>query len=169
MRERLTPKQRALLPKARGKTAYGLLGDVIKAIREEPRRYDQWQLLSTYQPTTTKADPLLPECGTVGCVAGWVTVLQGGRLTWRTNIWEQAQKILGLTPEQANELFDDRAAGDRDENWWEDPHYEDNSTKVTLRSFKAHATRGIRHIERFRKQYKSQLTRTKVHRKDKAS
>lgn len=64
---------------SRAKTAYGLINDVIKAIREEPKRLDMNTWLSYFQGkpnySTYKED--LPSCGTIGCFAGWVCVLRG--------------------------------------------------------------------------------------------
>lgn len=61
-----------LIPVSKAKTALGLLGDVKRAILQEPKRADM----------TTYTDRIHPEeggpaCGTVGCVAGWISLLAG--------------------------------------------------------------------------------------------
>lgn len=60
------------IPLSKAKTAWGLLLDVKKAIRSEPKRAN----MSVY------CDKLAPQhggpaCGTVGCFAGWVMLLRG--------------------------------------------------------------------------------------------
>jgi len=60
------------IPRSRAKTAYGLVSDVIRAIKEEPKRVDMNVLSMTKSP-----DNGGPACGTVGCFAGWVSLLHG--------------------------------------------------------------------------------------------
>lgn len=60
------------LPKSKAKTAWGLLSDVIRAIRAEPKRIDM-DTFGQRRPESNGG----PSCGTVGCFAGWVAVLGG--------------------------------------------------------------------------------------------
>lgn len=73
----MTRRRSALapLPRTKAKTPIGILKAVAKAILEEPRRYNQQDWGSRYDAATVKRDATLPACGTVACVAGWVTVL----------------------------------------------------------------------------------------------
>lgn len=80
--ETTTEKTYTALPRSRAKTAWGLLQDVKRAILAEPRRINMGLFVDT------TADQLLPEnkvpaCGTVGCFAGWVSIL--GRPTGEEN------------------------------------------------------------------------------------
>jgi hypothetical protein len=60
------------IPRSKAKTAYGLVSDVIRAIEEEPRRVDMATLRQKVSPQMGG-----PACGTVGCFAGWVSILAG--------------------------------------------------------------------------------------------
>lgn len=133
-------------PKARARTAYGLLGEIKRIILEDPRRYDQFNTLSVI-PAAQLDDKTEPPCGTVGCVAGWVVALTRARLTpYALNSpLTIAERVLGLTEEQGDQLFDGGAAGWR--------------TGVPLID---HAQRGADHIERFRQAHKAQLLKQKV-------
>ena len=45
-------------------------------------------------------------CGTVGCIAGWAVMLGSSKPPNRDDeIWNLAEKLLGLDLHQANELF----------------------------------------------------------------
>lgn len=58
------------IPRSKAKTAWGLLEDVKKAIRAEPKRADMTTFGARRPPTDGG-----PACGTVGCVAGWIALL----------------------------------------------------------------------------------------------
>lgn len=62
------------IPFSTATTAWGLLQDVKRAIMEEPKRVE----MSCY---SAKLSPEAggPQCGSVGCFAGWVNMLRGGR------------------------------------------------------------------------------------------
>lgn len=68
-----------LLPKSAATNAYEVFNDIIRAIQEEPSRLDQtdwayvgWRLARRGH----RFDHLpVPECNTVGCVAGWWCLL----------------------------------------------------------------------------------------------
>lgn len=61
-----------LIPLSKAKTAYGLLRDVQKAIASEPKRANMGTFTETLSPAEGG-----PACGTVGCFAGWVSLLAG--------------------------------------------------------------------------------------------
>ena len=71
-----------VLPVSNATNVYELLDDVKRVVREEPKRlrmhaylYDRYvvESLSEYQLVPHHAGK--PECGTVGCIAGWMNVL----------------------------------------------------------------------------------------------
>lgn len=140
-----------LIPRSKAKTAYGLLSEVARLILEEPKCYNQrtWVCLVT-DGFPSPAE--FPACGTIGCVAGWVTTLKipdkvaattrygGGRSKL---VMYQAQDILGLDSLQNEELFDgDAARGEP-------------CTRQYARS-------GASHIRRFQRKYRAQLLAKKV-------
>jgi len=130
------------MPVSKAKTAYGLLSEIRKIILEEPKRYDQWGLLSTGARAKAHYGTLTPSCGTVGCVAGWVVALKSPRSREIATV--RAGQVLGLDGMcQRSELFAGSKAGDRDD--------------IT-----AHARRGAAHIAKFQKKYAKQLKAKKV-------
>lgn len=60
------------LPKSNAKTVGELLADVKAAILEEPKRANMHHYAERF--TSTEGGPA---CGTVGCFAGWVSMLSG--------------------------------------------------------------------------------------------
>jgi hypothetical protein len=78
------------VPRSRAKTADGLVGDVIRAVLDEPRRVNMGEVACERLP-----DDGGPACGTVGCFAGWVCLLAGMR---REDVGDtyRAERILGL-------------------------------------------------------------------------
>ena len=82
-------KKRVLksLPRSKAKTAWGLLQDVKRAIQEEPKRANMQVITQEHLPEEGG-----PSCGTVGCFAGWVSILAGKRNVMSTRT---AEKILG--------------------------------------------------------------------------
>lgn len=75
------------IPSSRAKTAWGLLQDVKRAIRDEPKRAD----MNVFTQKRDQEDGG-PQCGTVGCIAGWVSLLATGK---RVNNEFPAIKLLG--------------------------------------------------------------------------
>lgn len=159
LRKRLLP---AHYGRSTAKTAYGLLGEVKREILAEPKLYDQTSLAAEA--------PLGASCGTAFCRAGWVVALKGKLTAWegiifpntlpsqmiggRTssprggspgeeNIWNYAQRVLGLTFAQADELFG-------------------GSEVPGVPGSQSHARKGAAGIERFRRKYAKQLRATKV-------
>lgn len=98
------------------KTAFDLLTHVRRLILDEPRRYDQGLYIVSeklknlqYQIDSERnsGNPkyAAPACGTVGCVAGWVSLL-GVRAEFPQLADQIATKVLGLNPYQSTKLFD---------------------------------------------------------------
>lgn len=79
------------LPRSKAKTAWGLLRDVRKAILEEPKRANMRTSIADRHPHEGG-----PACGTVGCIAGWTTILAGKDHDFQNTI-RRARMILGQT------------------------------------------------------------------------
>lgn len=129
-------KRTAALPKPiKSKNPVVILKHVIKAIEEEPKRYDQGTFIEIKNTKSTfREDEDFPGCGTICCVAGWTNIIAGrGRLRYSRQE-RSAQNVLGLTECEADELFDGSAPGIRDRS------------DVTPEE---HAADGIKHIKRF--------------------
>ena len=105
-------------PTTKSKNPITILKTVIKAIEEEPLRYDQGNWLFHKSDIRGNwSDPLpgrFPSCGTIGCVAGWTCMVTGNR---EGDTWATALRVLGLTMVEARPLFSGGAicqmAGDR--------------------------------------------------------
>lgn len=137
-------KTKSAMPKSSAKTAYALLSAVKKAILDEPKRYTQklYILHASDPDDCLMAVRGMPPCGTVGCVAGWVTTLRGVKAPYE-RVSQAAARILGLDGSQAGRLFlADAVTG----------------TPQTA----AHAKNGAAHIERFQKEYAAQLKAKKL-------
>jgi hypothetical protein len=124
------------VPKSNAKTAYGLLSEVRRLIVDEPKRYNQGDTISFREHTDgwSVAYGKWPACGTVGCVAGWVTTLKLPERAALYDVIAPAGEILGLNSEQRRELFRASAARARGQTV-------------------AHAKAGAAHIARFQKKY----------------
>lgn len=137
------------VPKLRAKTAYGLLGQIARLIVEEPKRYNQGSWIAVKGNTDHALEGLpekgFPACNTVGCAAGWVCALTMQEPPNYWDVEDMAAEILGLDDDFviAWELFDEDACGPKPQT-------------------KAHALRGAKHIEKFRKKYRARLLRQKV-------
>lgn len=125
--------------------AYDLLEEIKQIIIDDPKRYNQGDWGKHYGGEYVRDHKHLPECGTIGCVAGWAVTLTKGKTWMITSSGTYAQHILGLTDSQAQELFSAKAAGARDQESPED-----------------HARRGAAHIARFQRRYKKQLKAKKL-------
>lgn len=80
-----------------------LLRRIQKQILKEPKQFDMSWWFST--------SPHIPNCGTAACVAGWVMALHRGCSPHQASRLEivdvssYAQKLLSITPAQAQRLF----------------------------------------------------------------
>lgn len=136
----------APVPTSRAKTAYGLLSEVRRLILAEPKRYSQGTWLQRAASTTPDLMPVggFPSCGTVGCVAGWVATLKRPRRWFNPLVSGLiARRVLGLSEDQADLLFDGDAAYQRNPD-------ADSQTA-------AHARAGAAHIYSFQKKFATQL------------
>ena len=105
-------RRKMLMPVSNATNAYDLLTDVAKLVLDEPRRLkmDDWITPVEWLPEKHKA----PACGTVGCIAGWVSTLTptqtyksalGG--TYAEEPVDQGCRVLGV--EDAYDLFTRRS------------------------------------------------------------
>lgn len=134
------------------KTAYGVLSYVRRLILQEPKRYNQWSVLMLDQ-----RGRYAPECGTIGCVAGWVYAVTHPAITSSAvpgpgEVMRIAINILGLNETQASQLFGMTRAGDRA-----------SRSGDHVAEIKAHAKRGAAMIAAFQQQYAKQLKATKIY------
>lgn len=136
---------RNALPKSRAKTAYGLLSEIAALIVEEPKRYNQHDTLDIRgrKQGLSLGYAEYPNCGTVGCVAGWVAALISPRPSRVQDVLGYAGRVLGLSVRQQDCLVSANAAGPE-------------------RQTVAHAQRGVEHIRRFQKRYRAQLLAKKL-------
>lgn len=124
-----------LIPTSKAKTAYSLLSDIVKLTVDEPRRMRMQSWGGDIGNAEFLAPSKRPACNTVGCIGGWTTVLRPG---------PTAEKVLGLTGEQADELFFGPLCADPNQG---SPN---------------HARKVVALIRKFQKKYRAQLLKTKV-------
>lgn len=142
MQKKKTQPVEVLAPRTRATTPIAILKAVVKAIREEPKRYDQSDWVETWTPRTTKryGEPKpesFPTCGTIGCVAGWVATLtrpKRERYTRSSMVERRARKALKLDQYEAGVLFEGDAV----------------HGNVGTREY---VERGVAHIERFMREH----------------
>lgn len=81
---------------------------IITYFREEPCRLNMetWQsnFLFPEIGSTNKENPLIPPCGTIGCLA-FAAVFCSGLTKLNGNIPSTAKRLLQLTDEEADKLF----------------------------------------------------------------
>jgi hypothetical protein len=92
-----------------------LLQRVKAHILEDPNRYDQWIWIVDGLVPGEKLVPagrIVPECGTVACIAGWAIILGNPHSntdlpgSWSFFIEHKATELLGISDSQASMLFD---------------------------------------------------------------
>ena len=137
------PKQKSSLPRrVRSTNPVTILKAVIRAIEEEPRRYNQSLVVERREEEDDgycpRARDYWPSCGTVACVAGWTNLLTGASKDEQESL-SRAEDVLGLTYDEGEQLFHESAAGPIRSTYPGD-------RGPTPR---AHARAGIRHIKRF--------------------
>lgn len=169
-KEKLTPDQILLGLKSRAKTAWGHLLHVRRLIEAEPKRYDQGDWIDRKTNDSLVLDEAkqhqkFPACGTVGCLAGWTVIsLTGHNRFRRPSVRGHAERALGLTNQQAVELFDGNAVNNTYYNdqiaRGLDPDYGADIPGQTKRHLKF----GLKHLDAFMKKYKKQLKATKLDR-----
>jgi hypothetical protein len=84
-----------LVPRSRATNAYELLDEVVRVIEAEPRRLNMGNWI--FMPSYVERE-LIPACGTVGCVAGWIVLLwDGPRAAFadRQNVPTRALQLMG--------------------------------------------------------------------------
>lgn len=74
-----------LIPRSQAHNSYELLQEVKAAVLAEPRRVimEEWLCKTPVMIHNTETgkdeETRLPACGTVGCIAGWMTLLKASR------------------------------------------------------------------------------------------
>jgi len=65
-------------------TVVKLVEKVQKHILEEPKRFDMGILVQKFANPQLSSYESMPPCGTVGCIAGWVSIIDlGKKLKWK--------------------------------------------------------------------------------------
>jgi hypothetical protein len=82
-----------------------LLRKVKRHILEEPKRF----LMSTIDTHGAPGEETgyggkFAKCGTAACICGWACALSG--TAWREARFATAEKLLGITPNEAARLFE---------------------------------------------------------------
>lgn len=134
------------IKRSKATNAADLLLDVAEAILEEPMRYNQKVALMTGGPGESGAGGTYPDCGTIGCRAGWIVVLNKTPSETKRHqhrIVDVAAKILGMPVHDLQILF--RA-----------------SAVTGSPQTETHAREGARGLLAFRKQHLTRLKRKKV-------
>lgn len=140
-------ERNAFLPVSKATNAYELLDEVKALILEEPKRYDQGVWLVESEEEAAGHGLLLPACGTVACVAGWVVLLKASGTDY-DSIQDRARDILGLGWVDSVDLFDGSAI--------ENACDEEDLLGVVEQSPK-YAALGARHISSFQAAHEAQL------------
>lgn len=144
-------------------TAYDRLVEIARLILEEPKRYNQSDTLtiigSQEQPCSGLGTSFygnnIPDCGMIGCVAGWDQVLEGGLIRkvsfdligkeWAHPSYpvDFVRIHLGLNAYQTTRLVESDAV-------------------IGIRQTLEYAVDGAIHILKFAKDFQGQLQQTKL-------
>lgn len=144
------------IPLSKAKTALGFLRDVQRVIAAEPARADMRVTTRSAGWDDGPDEPPSPRpaCGTVGCFAGWVNVLAGGRETALRQGISSAHAFLGplldYTFWGGKQQFSVFNAGGGD------------SCETTAPGTKAHARAVVQRIDRFIKRNEKALRARKL-------
>lgn len=143
----------APVPRSNAKNAYDLLRDVKKVILEVPKRYNQdtWKSKVEDYPANPVIVDRFPECGTVCCVAGWMTTLKLGREGVEVHsIEDVAAQMLGpvLGDNYSYDLFDSDAVRNLARKL---------GIPVPNRGTRDYARLGAKHIQNFMDKHKEAL------------
>lgn len=132
----------------KAKNAYELLAEIRSLILSDPLVYNQRITVDRYEPNSVIYDwggeRLAPACGTVGCRAGWVSELVSPRPRRLKDVVLYAKKVLGLSDDQADDLFDM------------------NACYGTLPGTRDHASAGAKGLTRFMKKNRKQLLAKRI-------
>lgn len=150
-------------PQSVATNAYDLLSEIVNLILDEPLRYNQsnW-LLTGIQLKDAGYQP--PMCNTIGCVAGWATSLKNQvpanydrySTTHQFRLEANATRLLGLTGDQATELFGGSAVAEM----YESIHGPNGN--VPKSQTIEYALLGALHIRAFQAQHADQLRQKAV-------
>ena len=138
-------------PTTESKDPITILKTVIKAIKDEPKRYNQADWIATIGEGTANSDyerDQWPFCGTIGCVAAWTCMVTGNDLKGMPfyKIAPMAQNILRLDLEDREELFSGTAV---EERCAKEGGFEGDALLVPDQGSKEYAKVGIKNIKAF--------------------
>ena len=129
-------------------SGYALLGRIRRLILEEPRRYNQRSTLAVVMEGHPYPPDIIPPCGTIGCVGGWIVALtRPSQISSHTDVVALTQEILQLDIYSTHVLTDFHAAGWRG---------------FTMEEIVPHAERGAEHIAQFMKDHKAHLQAVQI-------
>lgn len=125
----------AKIPYTSSKDPISILRCVVRAIKEEPRRYNQDVMVARRGDSTLQLEKWWPRCGIVACIAGWVCAVTNRRgsipvKAW--DVWDRARMILGITDQDSDGLFCEGTVGG-------------------IPGTRSHVCAGINHINKFAK------------------
>lgn len=150
-----------LIPRSDATNVYDLLMDVAACIRAEPKRYDQTTWIfyahSRLRFGEEEIPANMPACGTVGCRAGWITLLAGYRPSV-DGVAYTAKLILGIGRQY---VIEGKFDFNEEFNVEVDKLFSAYSVDELPGSW-IHADLGARGIEEFAERFKDRLLATPV-------
>lgn len=163
-----TERQWADLPTTNARSAHELLEEIATLIEQQPLRYNQAEwLVNLKNPLEPGVDRIqcVPECGTVACIAGWITILTKPHSFARMSlsaIEEHAADVLGYLNRDwlYSQLFTGGAIMDQMAH--EDLDFNVNYDPVPKPGTPKYAAIGARHIRRFMFNNKSYLQSMRI-------
>lgn len=160
----------APMPATSATNAYDLLERVAQIVEEQPLRYHQgeWLVNRRYMNPENVSSDTTPECGTIGCVAGWIAALthpNTGLLNYE-GVGNHAAEVLGLTSEKAYRVL---FAGDAIKEQYLEEHPEKSDwfgaeldEVLPSPGTAEYAKLGANHIRRYMAENKDALRNTPV-------
>lgn len=151
------------IPLSTAKTAWGLLQDVKRAILNEPKRARMTCYVRT--GVTPMYDADAPACGTVGCFAGWISLLADANPRSRyvqNNADDIAMNLLGRNLNYELRRARPTLYGDNNSTFHVFNAGQGDGCGTTIPQTKAHARAVVRRISRFMKQNQWKLKRRRL-------
>jgi hypothetical protein len=169
--------KRVPLPVSKAENAYELLGDVIEAVQEEPKRVVMdfyvrtgWELDSFIDRINLRRREKVegPACGTAACVAGWSVQMARPTTKWASedywNVFPTACSVFGISQPEGLEGNVRGAKFDGD--------YGKDLRRLFFKGFprrrygtKEYADHVIARIREFRKLHRKRLLATPIKRR----
>lgn len=155
-----------LIPHSKATNSYDLLNDVCRAMREEPKRVNFGDWLSTESAKHMYAEAPEPACGTVGCIAGWCAILKAPdasllrqvedctaffSLAFRNGTVSSGPRAAALS------LFPESLQFDAERLFYGSAPYTHLDREAGAIGTRQHARYVIRHIRQFQQKHKNAL------------